>query len=416
MKVTFINKSDSQGGAAVVTLRLVQAMRSMGVDARLLTAHKTTGYDYVAQAAPSWRLKTAFLADRLPILLHNGMSRRTLFSIDAARAGLPLWRHRWVKEADAVALGWINQGILSLRGIKRLARMGKPLLWTMHDMWCMTGVCHHAHSCRGFEDICGNCPLLGRQAADGDLSRRVWERKNRLYTNADIQFVAVSNWLRSRCDASSLLGSEHIEVIPNAFPCTPLNELPTAPLTPTGHIIMVAARLDDAVKGLPLLVRATEHLRRLAPMTAEKLHFDLVGELRDKGATADFKLPYTLHGPVGDRTHLRRLYSKATAVVSPSLFETLPGTLIEGMDLGILPVAFDRGGQRDIIDHLRTGYLARWDDDADAASLALAEGILWAYEASRNTAIRCDLNGEVRRRFSAEAVAKRYIDLIKHLS
>lgn len=336
MKVVFINKSDTRGGAAVVTLRLVQALRARGVDARMLVAEKNTGHDYVAPAAPDWRLKWSFLADRLPLLLCNGFRRSTLFQVDAALSGLPLHRHPWVQEADAVVLGWVNQGLLSLRGIRRIGRLGKPLLWVMHDMWCMTGVCHHAHRCRSCLDCCGNCPLLGGGAGTCDLSTTLWKRKRRLYNDIDIQFVAVSRWLADRARESSLLGSERVAVVPNAFP--EVRALPARPARPT-HIIMVAARLDDPIKGLPLLAEATKAMRRLDSERAGTLHLDLVGEVRDPSRLDDLALPYTLHGTVADKSRLKELYARAGAVVSPSLFETLPGTLVEGQALGALPVA-----------------------------------------------------------------------------
>lgn len=411
MKVVFINKSDTRGGAAVVTLRLVQALRARGVDARMLVAEKNTGHDYVAPAAPDWRLKWSFLADRLPLLLCNGFRRSTLFQVDAALSGLPLHRHPWVQEADAVVLGWVNQGLLSLRGIRRIGRLGKPLLWVMHDMWCMTGVCHHAHRCRSCLDCCGNCPLLGGGAGTCDLSTTLWKRKRRLYNDIDIQFVAVSRWLADRARESSLLGSERVAVVPNAFP--EVRDLPARPERPT-HIIMVAARLDDPIKGLPLLAEATKAMRRLDSERAGTLHLDLVGEVRDLSRLDDLALPYTLHGTVADKSRLKELYARAGAVVSPSLFETLPGTLVEGQALGALPVAFDRGGQRDIIDHLDTGYLADWDEDPRRAGENLARGLLWALDRAAEPGMAQRLHDSVNRKFAAPAVADAFIHLIQN--
>lgn len=411
MKVVFINKSDTKGGAAVVTLRLVQALRARGVDARMLVAERNTDFDYVALAAPDWRLKWSFLADRLPLLLCNGFRRSTLFQIDAALSGLPLHKHPWVREADAVVLGWVNQGLLSLHGIRRIGQLGKPVLWVMHDMWCMTGVCHHAHRCRSYLDCCGNCPLLGGGAGTRDLSTTLWKRKRSLYHDVDIQFVAVSRWLADRARSSSLLGSERVAVIPNAFP--EVGDLPERPSRPT-HIIMVAARLDDPIKGLPLLAEATRALHRLDPDRANALHLDLVGEVRDPAQLQDLALPYSLHGTVADKARLKELYARAGAVVSPSLFETLPGTLVEGQALGAVPVAFDRGGQRDIIDHLDTGYLAEWDEDPRRAGENLARGILWALDHAAQPGVAQRLHDSVKRKFAAPAVADAFIHLIEN--
>lgn len=161
-KILIINKSDSTGGAAVVSRRLMEALRAEGADARMLVVEKLTDSPFVEVAAPPEKEMIPFLAERLKIFLANGLSRKTLFKIDTASDGLPLWEHPLVKGADLVLLNWVNQGMLSLRGVRRILEMGKPVAWTMHDMWCMTGVCHHAAECRGFEKECGCCPLLGR--------------------------------------------------------------------------------------------------------------------------------------------------------------------------------------------------------------------------------------------------------------
>ena len=418
MRVTFINKSDSLGGAAVVTLRLVEALRRRNVDARLLVTHKGTDKEYVSLAASSNAIRSAFLRDRLPLLLRNGFSRRTLFQIDAARAGLPLWKHPWVTEADALCLGWINQGVLSLEGIRKLMVLNKPMLWTMHDMWNMTGICHHAHDCKGFTQNCGNCPLLGKMASAHDLSHTVWRRKLMLYRQEKIQFVAVSSWLARKSAESSLLGAtdgvNKPVVIPNAYPLTPEAVATTEDKEP--RLLMVAARLDDPIKGLPLLVKATRKLAEKHKAVAEKLHLDLVGELRYKEAVKELAIPYTLHGTISERGALRELYRRASVVVSPSLFETLPGTLIEGMESGAVPVAFDRGGQSDIIDHLSTGYLTPWSGDADTDGNAFADGILWALEAAHSSDTLQRMHTAVAERFSADAVAQRYLELIQNQS
>ena len=203
MKVVIINKSDSTGGAAVVSYRLMKALCDAGVDARMLVAEKLRDDPRVAVAASNLRLRTSFLRERLGIFLRNGMNRDTLFKIDTASCGVPLYRHPWVKEADVICLNWINQGMLSLREIGKIMEMGKPVVWTMHDMWNFTGVCHHAGECPGYLSRCADCPLLARKWAVKSLAMSTWERKHKLYSGAGkIHFVAVSNWLAYRARKS----------------------------------------------------------------------------------------------------------------------------------------------------------------------------------------------------------------------
>lgn len=101
------------------------------------------------------------------------------------------------------------------------------------------------------------------------------------------------------------------------------------------------------------------------------------------------------------------IYRAGDIVVSPSHFETLPTTLVEGLAAGCLAVAFDRGGQRDIITHLKNGYLAEYPDAS-----ALADGLLWAASCNPD---RKSLHDDVASRFSEKAVAEAYTELFTQL-
>jgi len=79
MKVTFINKSDLRGGAAVVTMRLLESLRAYNVDARMLVTEKLSGSPYVEVAASPTKIKREFLAERLKIFFANGFNRKDLF-------------------------------------------------------------------------------------------------------------------------------------------------------------------------------------------------------------------------------------------------------------------------------------------------------------------------------------------------
>ena len=410
MKVTLVNHSDTLGGASVVTYRLMEALCRAGVDARMLVVRRATDDSRVALAGNALTRKAAFIAEHLRIVAGNGFSRRNLFKISIASDGLPLHRHPWIKDADVVALNWVNQGMLSLRGIRRIAAMGKPVVWTMHDMWCMTGVCHHAGDCEGFLRDCGNCPLIKDGKDARDMSRSTFRRKERLYDRVSLHFVAVSHWLASRAKDSALLRDEDVCVIPNAFPVA---EFPLTPSIsrdelglPEGKrlIVMGAARLDDPIKGLPVAVEALNILDDKGCDAVAVFY----GAMRDPAALDGLRLPHISLGTISDRRRLASLYAHADAVISTSQYETLPGTLIEGMAAGCVPVTFGRGGQADIVDHLDTGYIARYGDPVDFAS-----GIEFALGCADEDRDR--RSATVAERFSDDAVASEYIDLFNRL-
>ncbi len=436
MNIVIINKSDSTGGAAVVSRRLMEALRAEGADARMLVVEKLTDSPVVEVAAPPEKSMMPFLAERLRIFLANGLDRGTLFKVDAASDGLPLWEHPLVRTADAVLLNWVNQGMLSLRGVRKILELGKPVVWTMHDMWCMTGICHHAGECGRYTEECGRCPFLGKMKRGNDLSRRVWKRKKTLYGSGAICFVAVSRWLAGRAAESSLLGSERVEVIPNAFriPDAPA-DVPSGKISADEHgisapeiiggsapvitLLFGAARLDDPIKGLPVLTEMTRVMKEKYPRLAEKMEIVTFGGVKDRASLSGFAITHRHMGTVSGEDKVRKLYENADILVSSSSYETLPGTLVEAQAYGCIPVSFDRGGQADIVTHMADGYLAEYSDNIKLAAAHLADGVAWAAAIVENPdeygEIRKRMRRNVEERFAARKVARRYLRLLEDM-
>lgn len=416
MKVLIINKSDATGGAAVVSFRLLEALRDQGVDARMLVCEKLTDSPYVEKAASSFQINKAFILERLKIFSSNGFNRKNLFSVDAAAYGIDLHNHPLVRWADVVCLNWINQGMLSLKGIRSILKLGKPIVWTMHDMWCATSICHHAHSCRKWLSLCHNCPLLNSFASKRDLSYHVWKRKREFYSDSLIKgmhFVAVSNWLAAKFKESALTKDLPVMVIPNPFKISDKDDREEH-IKDKFVLLFGAARLDDPVKGLPILIEATRYIKENHAHKASKLQIVTFGSIKNEELLKQFQIEHIHLGRLYTKEQIKKVYHSADAVVSTSLYETLPTTLVEGQVYGCIPISFNRGGQSDIIDHLSTGYLAEWNDDPKVSARNIAEGILWASGEQRN-ALREKMLTSAKLRFSSEIVAKSYIDLFKKL-
>ena len=405
-KVVLINHSDTRGGASVVTYRLMQALSRAGVDARMIVMHKGTDSLRVAQAASPNRTRLSFLAECAQIYLNNGFNRRDLFKVSTASFGLPLHKHPWVRAADAVILGWINQGMMSLSEIQRISDMRKPIAWTLHDMWPITGICHHAGTCNRFTDGCGNCPFIRGGKSVNDLSRTVWRRKQRIYRNVPLKFVAIGSWIAGKCTESGLTAAHDVVVIPNAFP---VDEYRVTPRKSRGElglpagkrlIVMGAARLDDPIKNLPLAVDALNRVG--ADADAAAVFF---GNIRDPYALDGLRMPHVALGPVSDPADVAQIYAHADVVLSTSRYETLPGTLIEGMAAGAVPVSTGNGGQRDIIDNGIDGYIAHNADDPDEIAVLIERAIA-------NPFPRDAQHEAVKRRFDARRIANAYIQLL----
>ncbi len=415
MRITIINKPDSLGGAAVVSMRLLLALRKRGVDARMLVVDKRSDFPFVELAASPTAAKIPFIAERLGIYMRNGFDRETLFRIDTASDGLNLARHPWVKDADAILLNWVNQGMLSLRDIRKICDLGKPVVWTMHDMWNFTGICHHAGRCREYVASCADCPLLKPRLAFKGLARKTWKRKKKLYSATGIRFVAVSNWLADLARSSSLLGDQDLTVIPNAFDFGKEDVISQRKKADGKfHLLFGAARLDDPIKDFDTLTKALRELCRVNPPLANRTVLTTFGNIRNERLFDAIPVKHNHLGLIAP-TAIKELYLANDAVISTSLYETRPGTLVEGQAYGAIPIAFPRGGQSDIITHGETGFLAPWDDipavRADFAARMIVEA------AARSAAPDADDFRRAMRRsaiakFSADTVAEQYLRLL----
>lgn len=408
MRVLIVNTSECTGGAAVAAKRLTQALINNGVKAKMLVCEKQTDALYVASCGPLLRIMRHFVWERFVIWATNLFSRRNLFEVSIANAGEDITRTSEFAEADIIHLHWTCQGMLSLSGIRKILRSGKPVVWTMHDMWPCTGICHHAHECNRYEEACGECRFL-RFPGKKDLSHRVFERKRRIYSEGRLAFVAVSTWLAKRAAASALLQGRQVATIPNSlslekFRLSDRTDMRSLLHLSAKHVIAFgAARIDAPIKGFSYLKQALSLLVREKGYAPNDIHLLLFGNVKDAHTLDDISVPYTYLGLVRDESTLSQIYSASDVLVSSSLYETFGQTIIEAQACGCLPVSFDNSGQTDIISHRRNGYLARYLSPED-----LAEGIDWCLHAHID---RHELRKNVLGRYSESKIAQQYIAL-----
>ena len=403
MKILLLSTSDATGGAAVVSKRLVEALRQLGHDARMLVLNVTgQPSDIVLRSGSDFSRKKAFYSERLGIFLRNGLNRPDLFKVSTASTGVDVARLPEVREADALILGWINQGFLSLKEIARLGALGKPMAWVMHDMWCFTGICHLSGGCHRYREHCGFCPLLHRGAGRDDLSARTWRRKKELYDALPgLKFVAVSHWLADRALESSLLADRQVDVIPN--PMTIPENPPLNTSMRDNTVVMGAARLDDHVKNLPLAVEALNRLWRDREGLASEPRAVFFGNLRDGAILDRLEMPFEHVGPL-DGEGVADLMNRSRVVMSTSRFEMLPTTIVEGLAWGCFAVATDSGGQRDIIENGVNGLLVK--DSAEEVADALRQAFSRQIDPERQ---RLSVAG----RFNPEVIARKYVRLLE---
>lgn len=416
MRVLIINTSEKSGGAAVAAKRLVDALNNNGVKAKMLTRDKQTDDITVVELKQGFRQQWHFLWERWCIFCHLHFQRKHLFDVDIANSGYDVTALREFKEADVIHLHWINQGMLSLSGIRKILQSGKPVVWTMHDMWPATAICHLTFDCRKYRNGCRQCRYMPTGIHLVDLARRIWQRKQNLLKGHSISFVACSRWLAGEAKQSMLLSGQQITAIPNPIDTrffAPAHNKADARLRaqlPADKriILFIAQRATNPYKGMDYLIDACQQLAEQHPAMCRETCVAILG-----GHAEDFegRLPFQAIplGYVNDERRMVDIYNSADAFVLPSLSENLPNTIMEAMACGVPCVGFNVGGIPEMIDHQRNGYVAKYRDAAD-----LATGMYWVLYEADHQKLAADAVRKVSLNYSQQAVSLKYIEVYNH--
>ncbi len=412
MRVLLVSTSDRTGGAAVAATRLCDALNNHGVKAKMLVRDKQSQSITVVPLRHHWWQRWHFLFERMMIFARLHFQRKHLFDIDTGGSGADITRLPEFREADVIHLHWVCQGMLSLGSIRKILRSGKPVVWTMHDAWPATALCHLTLGCRRFVTSCQQCKYLPGGGSAHDLAARVWSRKQRMLGDGSIHFVACSRWLEGETKASGLLRGQLVTSIPNAIdtrvfcPGNKLEARRKEGLPEEGHLLLfVCQRATNRYKGMDYLREACQQLARQQPELAATTTLVILGSHAEE-VTEGLPFRTVAVGYVTDEQRMVDIYRAADVFVLPSLSENLPNTIMEAMACGVPCVGFRVGGIPEEIDHLKNGYVAAYRDAAD-----LAAGIGWVLSHPDASRLSAEAVRKVAHTYSQASVALHYSEL-----
>lgn len=413
MKVLLLSTYGKGGGAAIAARRLLHALNENGTEARMLVRDGALPEQRIEGLFPGILQKPLFLWDKFSeklAFLNQEKDKSVRFAFSSASGGRDISHHPLVQEADVLHLHWVQHGFLSMENLTQLARLNKPVVWTLHDQWVFTGGCHYPRGCRHFEDKCGNCPML-RAPASGDLSRKLWEKKaHTLEGFSNLVMVACSDWLRNEASNARMMRPFRIESIPNPidahhfFPEDQKQARKRFGIPEDRFVILfVAQNIRDPRKGFQYLERA---LQQLPPERLQNTTLLLMG----KDSPENLNFPTVSTGSLSEAGDIRLTYSAADVLVTPSLEDNLPNTIMEAMACGRPVIAFRTGGIPEMIRHEETGWLAE-----PGYEQGLTEGILWMAQPGQSHRSGAKALEFAREHYSPETVAARYTRLYEEL-
>ncbi|MDI1235715.1 MAG: glycosyltransferase [bacterium] len=393
IKVVHLSASD-KGGAFVVAQNLVNQMQSVDVIAEhLIFSGKKSSVKITSIALFDTFLKGGLHAFEKFIQLFYEKNKSFRFKFSLGKPGISYFLiKRKIKSADIIHIHWINKGFISLGD---LTKFKKPIVWTCHDIWAVTGGCHITNECQQFITGCGNCPMLSMPYPE-DISRQLIQKKEAIYKNINLTFVSPSKWMDKNISNSYLGKDQPHLVITNGVNTSIFNYNGKEADEEIFVIGFVAANLNDENKALFRLIEA---IRLLPDVQSFKLL--LVGKKKSE-FTFEIPCPYEIVSDADNAEKMAVLYNKMNAMAVTSTLETFPTTLMEATCCGISVIGFNVGGIRELIIPFNGQLIAPFDIEA------FARGIQHFKENRMDKSI---LSKHSRERYGIESMANTYLKL-----
>ena len=295
----------------------------------------------------------------------------TLFSI--AHPGLALDRQALVAAADILHLHWTSWSVPPAV-MQRWLAQGRAVVWTLHDLWPMTGGCHYPGGCEQYRTACLQCPQLHDAWS---LVPNAFAEKRAAWSGPGPVIVAPSRWMAARAAESTILGGCRIVVIPN-----PIETADFAPradrdalraafgIGPTDLLLVLGAYDNrERRKGGAMLIEALRQLHedgRLAAALPAGARIALAGFGKSPLPGWD-GLTTLAFGEVGEDAVLADILGAADLACIPSLEDNYPNIALEALACGTPCLVTPVGGLPEMVREGTSGVVAA---AADAGALA----------------------------------------------
>ena len=348
MNILHINTSNQQGGAETIAYTLFKSSKENS-----LLVHQNSGQEEGIIEFEKDKLDAFFnILTKLKWRFRPDFTFKKVFFLDDDfnHTFRKLKKLKIYKEADIVHLHNIHGGYFDLTALVEIAKE-KKIVWTLHDMWCMTGGEAYTFENENYKIGIGKTPYLHVPPLNNPIiDRRQYyiELKKVIYSSIseNLIFVPVSNWLNN-CLKSSYIWSNNLKsiVIHNGIDIStfftfrnPTNTLPKILIFNNNNIF----------KGENIFCDVLEKI-------THPFELIVVGRALE---ISNINLSKNTHiKPIKCRTELAKLYNNSTILLFPSKADNLPLVPMEAMACGVCVFASAVGGIPEIIEHSKTGLL-----------------------------------------------------------
>jgi glycosyltransferase involved in cell wall biosynthesis len=268
------------------------------------------------------------------------------------------------KNADLVHLQIIHDGTLDFKSVSRILKE-KPVVWTWHDPWILTGHCIYPMDCHRFQKGCGECPDLVRPFQIGkDLTIQNRSKKLELIQLAQTVHLS-TQWFRDLV-LESLPKAPLLEILPFGLPdeffSTRKRKDAREYFGIHDDVFVIGIRsVKEPQKNFSLFKNALHKLntnKNICIITLQES--DQLIEFENEFKIIE--IPWT-----NDNSELIRFYDALDTFVMPSLYETFGFMGIEAMSRGVPVIGLAGTALNEICQLEQNGYVVNNDPNALAS-------------------------------------------------
>ncbi len=394
--------------AGRVALRLQKAFASVNVESGIVSLQHSIQGGAGVKYLGAWARIVSRIEDKIQAYLTRKSDKR-LGSFSYPVLGNNLAKLEEIKNTDVIYIHWALKGMMNFRSMEQLARLNKPVVIFLHDMWNITGGCHHSFSCEKYKtEGCNNCPMFPADKKN-DLSAKEFRKKLRLYSKYNnLFFVSPSKWLYDCAKESLLTKNKPVFYIPNILDkilFKPADKTVARKIlnvdTEETVIAFGAITVNSPYKGWAYLQKALELLSK--DDSLKNISVLIFGSAYNKEIADAIPFKTRFMGYLLDEYSTSLIYNAADVFIAPSLAEAFGYVVMEALSCGTPVVGFNVGGIPDMIRHKENGYLAKYKDAGD-----VSEGIKFC--------LKNKIQGYLLPEIDPTLTVKRHIEMLGQLT
>jgi hypothetical protein len=342
MKIAILS-SASAGGAGIAAYRIYQAFSAV-------TDHEVDFFDINSFGESVDQMISP------QISATNKKITNTHFTIDYAN-DVRQWVIDLLSDYDVINVQWASY-LVSLSEINELAKVGKKIVFTLHDFYYITGGCHYPAGCLGFLKNCVGCPQLDEKISTQQTVINTNKLKRDIFSYPNVHLSAPSAFIVDNAIKSGIVPPERAHVLRNTY--QPISKFEPKQTTKSKSILLIADSFDEQRKGLALAVDSLKMAAKTFKERNTNVTLHLVGGLDNEVIKRldGSGIKIITHGHIKEHEKLVEIFKNCEFILSCSYEDNWPNILVESGSYGCIPIVGKWHGCEEFVNLFCFGFVA----------------------------------------------------------